>query len=114
MSPKASARKPAVRKQARAAKPVGTRLPAAVVAAADASKILGIRAGGKWDHRFIGVWPIVVAGRLFARSWTLKPTGWFRTFLADPQGVIQVGEREVRVRARRVTSESILDQIERA
>jgi hypothetical protein len=90
------------------------RLPAAVLAAADATKIIGIRAGHKSDHRFVGVWPVVVAGRLFARSWTLQSGGWYRTFLEDPLGTIQVGERVVRVRARPVRSERIRDAIDRA
>jgi hypothetical protein len=90
------------------------RLSRPVVAAADASKIMGIRAGARSEHRFVGVWPIVVNGRLFARSWTSTRDGWYRTFLEDPLGTIQVGEREVRVRARRVTSERLLDRIEDA
>ena len=88
------------------------RLSRPLVAAADASGIMGIRAGARSEHKFVGVWPIVVKGRLFARSWTSKRDGWHRTFLEDPLGTIQVGEREVRVRARRVTSERLLDQIE--
>ena len=75
---------------------------------------MGIRAGAKSDHRFVGVWPIVVNGRLFARSWTQKKSGWYQTFLDDPLGTIQVGDREVRVRARRVTGERLLGQIEDA
>ena len=55
---------------------------------------------------------VVVDGRVFARSWTSRPDGWYRTFLDDPLGTLQVGEREVRVRARRVTGERLLDQIE--
>lgn len=90
------------------------RLSRPVVAAADASKIMGIRAGARSEHRFVGVWPIVVNGRLFARSWTSTRDGWYRTFLEDPLGTIQVGEREVRVRARRVTSERLLDRIDDA
>ncbi len=89
-------------------------LPRSIVATIDASKILGVRAGGRSDHRFIGVWPIVVDGRVFVRSWTLKPDGWYRTFLDDPLGTIQVGDREVRVRAVRVRSTRILDAVERA
>ena len=77
------------------------RLSRPVIAAADAASIMGIRAGAGSDHRFIGVWPIVVDGRLFARSWTLTKDGWYRTFLEDPLGVIQVGGREVRVRVDR-------------
>ena len=89
-------------------------LARAVVAAIDASKILGIRAGARSDHRFIGVWPVVVDGRVFVRSWTLKPDGWYRAFLDDPLGAIQVGDREVRVRAVRVRSDRIRDAVERA
>jgi len=90
------------------------RLSRAIVSAADAGKIMGIRAGKASDHKFIGVWPIVVSGRLFARSWTLTKGGWYKTFLEDPLGTLQIGEREIRVRARRVTSERLRDQIEDA
>jgi len=90
------------------------RLSRPVAAAADAAGIMGIRAGAKSDHRFVGVWPIVVDGRLFARSWTLTKGGWYRTFLEDPLGVIQVGDREVRIRAIRVKSERLCDKIEDA
>jgi hypothetical protein len=89
-------------------------LPRSVVNAIDASKIMGIRAGARADHRFTGVWPVVVEGRVFARSWTVKPDGWYRTFLEDPLGVIQVGDREVRVRAVRVRSERLRDVVEDA
>jgi hypothetical protein len=90
------------------------RLSRPVIAAADAAGIMGIRAGAKSAHRFTGVWPIVVDGRLFARSWTLKSGGWYRTFLDDPLGVIQVGDRAVRIRAVRVTSDRVRDKIEDA
>jgi hypothetical protein len=90
------------------------RLSRPVIAAADAAGIMGIRAGAKSAHRFIGVWPIVVGGRLFARSWTVKNGGWYHTFLDDPLGVIQVGDRAVRIRAVRVTSDRVRDKIEDA
>jgi hypothetical protein len=88
------------------------RLSRSVIAAADAAGIMGIRAGAKSDHTFRGVWPIVVDGRLFARSWTLTKGGWYRSFLDDPIGVIQVGDREVRIRARQVKSERLRDAVE--
>jgi hypothetical protein len=88
------------------------RLSRPVVAAADAAKIMGIRAGGNAAHRFTGVWPVVIDGRLFARSWTLTKGGWYRSFLDDPIGVIQVGDREVRIRARQVKSERLRDAVE--
>jgi len=84
-----------------------------LLAAIDEAKILGVRAGARSDHRFVGIWPVVVDGRVFARSWTLKPGGWYRTFLEDPLGVIQVGERQVRVRATPVRGERLRDAVDR-
>jgi hypothetical protein len=83
------------------------------VALIDASKALRIRAGRGTDHRFIGVWVVVTDGRVFVRSWGLKPGGWYRTFLDDPLGAIQVGDEEVMVRARPVRGERIRDAVER-
>jgi hypothetical protein len=85
-----------------------------VVAAIDAAKILGVRAGARSSHRFIGIWAVVVEGRVFARSWTDSEGGWYRTFLEDPSGAIQVGNRRVRVRAVRVRSERIRDAVDEA
>ena len=85
-----------------------------ILAAIDQSKILGIRAGTRSDHRFIGVWAVVVGQRVFARSWTIEPAGWYRTFVADPLGTIQVDARQLRVRAVRIRSERIRDAVERA
>lgn len=90
------------------------RLPGSVVKAIDESKILGVRAGDRSDHRFIGIWAVVVNGRVFARSWTQKPDGWYRTFLEDPLGTIQVGQRNVRIRAVRARGERVRDAVERA
>src|SRR4029453_5760711 len=93
---------------------MASRLSRAVVKAIDGAKIMGIRAGTGAEHRFTGVWPVVVDGRVFARSWTLKRGGWYRTFLQDPAGTIQVGERQVKVRALRVRSERVRDAVEEA
>ena len=60
MTKQTTRRSPGARRTARA-------LPPSVVAAVDESKILGIRAGSRSDHRFIGVWPVVVEGRVFIR-----------------------------------------------
>jgi hypothetical protein len=72
-----------------------------------------IRAGTE-PHRFIGIWVVVVDGRVFVRSWSLKPRSWWRTFLEEPRGAIRIGEEEVAVRARRVRSERLNDAIDRA
>jgi hypothetical protein len=78
---------------------VSTRFSRPIIAALDTCKFLGVRAGARNDHRFIHIWVVIVGGRAFARSWTLKPDGWYRTFLEDPRGEIQIGDRIVRVRA---------------
>ena len=84
-----------------------------IIAAVDQSKILGIRAG-TGDHRFIGIWAVVVEGRVFVRPWNDKPDGWYRALLDDPRGALTIGEREVRVRARPVRSERLMDAVDRA
>ena len=82
------------------------RFPARVVQAVDEAKILGVRAG-TGEHRIIGIWAVVVEGRVFVRSWGSKEDGWYRTFLEEPRGIMQVGEREVRVRAIPAKSERL-------
>lgn len=89
-----------------------TRLPKSIITTLDKSKILGIRAGR--EHRFIGVWPVVVDGRLFVRSWTRKPDGWYRAFTKDPHGAIQVGTRTVSVRAVAVRAERLKKAVDLA
>jgi hypothetical protein len=89
------------------------RFPAEVVAEIRDSKILGIRAGTA-PHRFIGIWVVVVEGRVFVRSWSLKPRSWYRTFLAEPRGTIQIGGREIAVRAVRTRSERLKAAVDQA
>jgi hypothetical protein len=93
---------------------VTRRFSRPILAAIDKSKILGIRAGARSDHRFIGIWAVVVGGRVFARSWTQKPGGWYRTLLEDPLGTIQVGDRQVRIRAARARGNRIREAVEQA
>src|SRR5688572_22429516 len=75
------------------------RFSRAVSTVIDKSKILGVRAGLRSPHRFTGIWIVVVDGRVFARSWTRRPDGWFAAFLDDPFSVIEVGSRRIRIRA---------------
>jgi hypothetical protein len=93
---------------------VTRKFPRSVVAAIDGSRILGVRAGSRSDHRFTGIWPIVVDGRVFARSWKQEAGGWYRAFLDDPLGTLQVGGREIRALAAPVRSERLRDAIEDA
>ena len=81
----------------------------AVVEALNRAKILGVRAGT--EHRYTGVWVVVVDGRVFVRSWNDKATGWFRAFRKHPSGTIQAGELEVPVRGKLVRSARIRDAV---
>ena len=85
-----------------------------IVAVIDDSKLLAIRAGSRSRHRFIAIWAVVVNGRVFARSWMQKPGGWYRTFLDDPRGTIQVAARQIRIRAVPARGRRIRDAVERA
>lgn len=75
--------------------------------------MLAIRTGSQ-PHRFIGIWVVVVEGRAFVRSWSLKPRSWYRTLLEEPRGVIQVAGRNIPVRAVRTRSERLMDAVSRA
>lgn len=87
----------------------GARFDGPLVEAVRNAKIIGVRAGA--EHRYTGVWVVVVEGRVFARSWNDKPTGWFRAFREQPGGTMQVGELEVPVRASPVRSARIRDAV---
>lgn len=87
--------------------------PGEILAAIREEKRLRIRAGAG-PHRFIGIWAVVVEGRVFVRSWSLKPRSWYRTFLEEPRGSILVDGREVAVRAVRTKSERLKDAIDEA
>lgn len=88
---------------------VSTTFPDAVVETLRAAKILGVRAGG--EHRYTGVWVVVVDDRVFVRSWNDKPTGWFRAFRKEPTGTIQAGKLEIPVRGKPVRSSRIRDAV---
>jgi len=85
--------------------PTGKRFSARRVAAFNDAQILGVRSGA--EHRYTGVWVVVVDGRVFVRSWNDKPTGWYRAFLDEPRGSVTLGDTEIRVRAAQVRSERI-------
>ena len=42
--------------------------------------MIRVRAG-TGAHRFIGIWFVIVTNRVLARSWSVKPEGWYRKFL---------------------------------
>jgi len=59
--------------------------------------ILRVRSGT--EHRYTGIWVVVVEGRVFVRSWNDKPTGWYRAFRREARGSVSLGDVEFRVRA---------------
>jgi len=85
--------------------PASTRFSARRVAAFADAPILGVRSGA--EHRYTGVWVVVVDDRVFVRSWNDKPTGWYRAFLDEPRGSVSLGDTEIRVRAAPVRSARI-------
>jgi hypothetical protein len=89
------------------------KFPRTVVAAIHDGKHIGIRAGTR-PHRIIAIWAVVVEGRVFVRSWSLKPRSWWRTFLEEPRGVIEVEGRRIAVRAVQTRSERLKDAVSRA
>ncbi|HEX9945816.1 MAG TPA: DUF2255 family protein [Thermoanaerobaculia bacterium] len=88
------------------------RFSGPVLQALKDAKILGVRAGT--EHRYTGVWVVVVEDRVFVRSWNDKPTGWYRAFRNEPRGSIQLADREIPVRARHTRSESLRDAVSKA
>jgi hypothetical protein len=89
------------------------RFSKAIVSAIRDGKILGIRAGTK-PHRIIGIWAVVVEGRVFVRSYSLKPRSWYRTFLEEPRGIIEVDGRQIRVRPIFTRSERLKTAVDHA
>ncbi len=77
------------------------------------SKGLRIRAGIR-PHRFIGIWLVMVKDRVFVRSWSVKPEGWYRTFIKEPRGAIRVGDQEIAVSAVCIRDKHLRGAIDRA
>ena len=73
------------------------KFSARTVSAINDANILGIRAGSQ-PHRIIGIWAVVVEGRVFVRSYSLKERSWYRTFRAEPHGLIEVNGKQIKVR----------------
>ncbi len=89
------------------------RFSVKILAAIRERKGVRIRAGDG-PHRFIGIWAVVGEDRVFVRSWSLKAKGWWRTFLTCPRGAIEVGGREIQIRAVFTKSERLKDAIDEA
>ena len=92
---------------------MATRFRGKTLAALKDSNYLRVRAGSE-AHKFIGIWMVLVDGRLFVRSWSLKPRSWWRTFVKERRGAIEIDGREIPVRAVQTLSELIKDAVSRA
>jgi hypothetical protein len=90
------------------------RFPDEVLKSIRKEKIIGIRAGKDSSHRVIGIWGVVVEGRVFVRSWSMKPRSWWRTFLEEPQGSMFIGEKEIPVRSIQTRSQRLKDLVSAA
>jgi hypothetical protein len=78
----------------------------------NSSKGLRIKAGT--THRFIGVWVVVVKRRVFVRSWSVTSGGWYRAFIKNPHGLIQVAGRSFPIVAVPTRDRRIRDAVDRA
>jgi hypothetical protein len=78
-----------------------------VLAALRDDAFLYIRAGEQ--HRFLGIWAVVVGGRAFVRSWNNKPHGWHAAFLENPAGAIRISTREIPIRVRATSGQRLND-----
>jgi len=85
------------------------KFDSAIVEAIRNAKILGVRSGA--EHRFTGVWVVVVDDRVFVRSWNDKRTGWFQSFRKEPNGTIQIAKEEIPVIGKLVRSARIRDAV---
>jgi hypothetical protein len=89
----------------------GKRFSKDILAIIQKEKIIGIRAGKESTHRVIGVWAVVVEGRVFVRSWSRKPRSWWRTFLEDPYGSLFLKDKEILIRTIQTRSERLKDLV---
>ena len=92
--------------------PSSPGFPAALIATLKGGTTVRIRAGTR--HRFIGIWVVVVEDRAFVRSWSIKPRSWYRSFVKDPRGAIQVGKQVIPIRAVRTRSARLKNAVSRA
>jgi|ERR1051326_325133 hypothetical protein len=90
-----------------------SRFSKETIAAIHDGRILGIRAGTK-PHRIIGIWAVVVEGRVFVRSYSLKERSWYRSFLEEPRGIIEIKGKQIKVRPVFTRSERLKKLVDRA
>ncbi|MGE5413218.1 MAG: DUF2255 family protein, partial [Syntrophomonadaceae bacterium] len=83
------------------------RFPRPVVEEFAVAKMIGVRSGAQ--HRFTGIWVVVVGARVFVRSWNDGAGGWREAFRAQPRGEARCGDREIAVLLSAVRGARLLD-----
>jgi hypothetical protein len=90
-----------------------TRFSEDVLALLRKTKGVRIRAGIS-THRFIGIWFVIVDDRVFVRSWSVTPNGWYRILRKSARGRIQTAAGEISIRAIPVRSKNLRDAVDHA
>ena len=88
------------------------RFPPHIALGVDQCRALYVRAGA--EHKFVFVWVVLVGDRVLVRSWSGSPTGWAGAFLKERTGTMRLSRDapDIPVRAKRVTSEKLLDAMD--
>jgi hypothetical protein len=84
-----------------------------ILAAVGKAMVIGLRVGDG-THRIIGIWAVVVEKRVFVRSWSLKPQGWYSASLKEPSGLMQIAGQELAIRIVHTRSERLKDAVNQA
>ncbi len=98
------------RAQARAPR---SRFSAGLIDALGRAKIIGLRVGLS-PHRSIGLWVVVVQGRVFVRSWGATRTDGFRNPWTNLPEYLTIGSRRLRVRLIRTRSDQLKTAVDLA
>jgi hypothetical protein len=88
------------------------RFPPATLERFARAKILGVRAGA--EHKYTGVWVVVVENRVFVRSWSDKANGWYEAFRRELYGSIEVDNQSIPVRAVQTRSKRLQELVSEA
>ena len=77
------------------------------------AQVIGIKAG-KYPHRVIAVWAVVVKNRVYIRSWSLSNHSWYTAFRENPIGELHISGRKILIRPVFVRSEPLKAEVSAA
>lgn len=75
----------------------------------NANNLIGLKAGQD-RQTFLDIWMVVVENRIFARSWGFAEKSWYQTFLQNPTGQIQCGNKIFHIKASPVNTNAQLNE----